>query len=369
MRIGIDARELCGHRTGAGRYLSGLLTEWSSDAAGRRHEFVLYAPEPVTLALDTHRFATRHVPGRPTVWWEQLRLARAARTDHLDLFFAPAYSAPLALGVPTVVAIHDVSFAAHPEWFTTREGVRRRFVTRRSAARAAAVVTISEFSRGEIVEHLGVAREKIHVIPPGVSARAGGARFKPSRDTEPSGPATILYVGSIFNRRHVPDLIRAFRNVHRAHPETALDLVGDNRSYPREDIVAAIEREQVGSAARWHAYATDADLQAFYDGARAFAFLSEYEGLGWPPLEALASGAVPVLLDTPVARESCGNAAVYVATTAPPAVAQALERALFDEPTRRAVFDAAPAVLAKYSWPRAANETLALLESASADRD
>ena len=124
---GIDARELCGRATGAGRYLDGLLRCWSGDeSTSRRHEFVLYAPEPLAVAFDAHRFATRIVPGAPNTWWEQVRLPPIAARDHLDVFFAPAYTAPLAGRVPTVTAIHDVSFAAHPEWFSAREGLRRR---------------------------------------------------------------------------------------------------------------------------------------------------------------------------------------------------------------------------------------------------
>ena len=80
MRIGIDARELCGHATGVGRYLAGLLTQWSSDERARRHEFVLYAPDDLDLALDARHFATRLVAGPAGTWWEQVRLPAIART-------------------------------------------------------------------------------------------------------------------------------------------------------------------------------------------------------------------------------------------------------------------------------------------------
>src|SRR5438094_2705 len=73
MRIGIDARELCGRATGVGRYLTGLLREWAQDGRAARHEFVLYAPEPIALSLDSHRFGARTVAGAPGTWWEQVR--------------------------------------------------------------------------------------------------------------------------------------------------------------------------------------------------------------------------------------------------------------------------------------------------------
>lgn len=355
MRIGIDARELCGHPTGAGRYLAGLLAQWGADRRTHDHEFVLYAPDSLNIRLDTWCCRSRLVPGRPDVWWEQVRLPRAAGDDHLDAFFAPAYTAPLRLESPLVVAIHDLSFFAHPEWFTTREGVRRRSLTRRAALRAAAVLTISKFSKHELLDHLGVPAERIHVVPPGVTPPTG-------ERTEAMDPR-VLFVGSIFNRRHVPDLVRAVGALARSHPDVSLDIVGDNRTHPYEDLSRTIDAEGLAGRARWHAYVSDRELGDLYAQARVFAFLSEYEGLGLTPLEALAWGITPVLLDTPVARESCSDAAMYVPAGDLPATTRALERALFDRQVRAAIQAAAPAVLARYRWPRAARDTLAVIEA------
>ena len=154
MRIGVDARELCGRPTGVGRYLLGLLTAWAADPEARRHEFVLYAPEAAQPPLDARPFVMRTVPGPAGTWWEQRRLPAAAAADHLDVLFCPAYSAPLSVSVPVVVAMHDLSFVAHPEWFRPREGARRRWLARAAARKAAAIVTISQFSKREIVEQL-----------------------------------------------------------------------------------------------------------------------------------------------------------------------------------------------------------------------
>jgi glycosyltransferase involved in cell wall biosynthesis len=368
MRIGVDARELCGHPTGVGRYLSGLLQQWAAPR-GLPHEFVLYAHDATTLSLDSRRFATRIVPGPPGTWWEQARVPRAAAEDHLDVWFAPGYSAPLRMHVPTVVAIHDLSFVAHPEWFSVREGARRRWLTSQSASRAAAVVTISEFSKSELVERLSVPPGRVHVIPPGIGPGGPSPNPAPSptRAPSPQPPAPtprVLFVGSIFNRRHVVDLIHAFTPIARAHPDASLDIVGDNRSYPRQDLRRTIADDRVEGQVHWHEYVTDERLADLYAGARAFAFLSEYEGLGLTPLEALAAGVPPVLLDTAVARESCGDAAVYVPLGDVPAITRALDAVLFDAPTRSQILDAAPAALSRFSWPRAARETLAVLEAA-----
>jgi glycosyltransferase involved in cell wall biosynthesis len=358
MRIGVDARELGGDRTGVGTYLAGLLDEWHRQEPALTHEFFLYSAEPIGGLPHARSFRPRVDAGHPGTWWEQVRLPAAAAADNLDVFFAPAYTAPLTLRVPVVAAIHDVSFVAHPEWFSMREGMRRRWLTRRTASAACAVITISEFTRGELIERLGVPASKVRVIPPGVRTVAGNIEAR--RD------GLVLFVGSIFNRRHVPDLIRAFGPIAHRHRAAALHLAGDDRTFPREDLPGMIAREGLAERVQWHRYATDADLRTLYSSARAFAFLSDYEGLGLTPLEALDAGVPPVLLDTSVARESCGDAALYVERGDIAATTRALERLLFDDSTRQRLLAAAPAVLARYSWPRAARDTLAVLEGCAA---
>src|SRR3989338_6772933 len=101
-----------------------------------------------------------------------MRLPGAVASDALDAFFAPAYTAPLRVKVPIVAAIYDLSYVAHPEWFRLREGVRRRWLTPKTAEKAQAVITLLEFSRGEIINHLSVPDERVHAIVPGIERPA-----------------------------------------------------------------------------------------------------------------------------------------------------------------------------------------------------
>lgn len=360
MRIAVDARELAGRPTGVGRYLAGLLREWMAAASAGRaaHELLLYSHAPIELPLEGA--TARLVPGAGGTAWEQIALAPAIRRDRADVLFSPGYTAPLVTRVPLVVAVHDVSFAAHPEWFTPREGLRRRFLCRRASRRARTVVTISNFSRDEIVRHLGIAATKIAVIPPGIDRPAGGSAAAPS-----ARPPRLLFVGSIFNRRHVPELIAAFADVAARHAEASLDLVGDNRTFPAQDLDAIIASHGLEGRARWRKYVSEQTLSELYREARGFAFLSAYEGLGLTPLEALSVGVPPLLLDTPVARESCGDAALYVNGGDRAATAAAIERLLFDPAASERLLTAAPAVLSRYSWPDAARATLQVLEGAA----
>lgn len=125
MLIGIDAREICGRPTGVGRYLNGLLSQWATLSEARAHEFVLFAPTPPAVSWPSGQFGLRVLSGGRGTRWEQFTLASAINRSRLDVFFAPAYSAPLNSSIPTVLTMHDVSFVVRPEWFGWRERVRR----------------------------------------------------------------------------------------------------------------------------------------------------------------------------------------------------------------------------------------------------
>ena len=362
MKIAVDARELSGRPTGVGRYLGELLRAWDDLPGALGHEFMLCAALPVTTPPLPRLRVSHHVTPGGGPWWEQRSLPRLAAGA--DVLFAPGYSGPLFPGMPMVVTIHDVSFAAHPEWFAPREGLRRRLTTRAAAWRARRVLTVSDFSKREIVRCFGTDPSKIDVVYSGATPLGDGTPDASPEDGS-ARPATVLFVGSIFARRHVPELIEGFGRLARRQAGVTLEIVGDNRSRPRVDLDAIVRAQQQDGRVRIRHYVTDAELAALYRGAAVFAFLSEYEGFGLTPLDALAAGVPIVVLDTEVAREIYGPAAVYVAAPEPALVEPALEAALFDPATRRRVLDAAPQVLERYSWRESAQRTLQILLAAA----
>lgn len=361
LRIAVDARELAGHVTGVGTYLLHLLREW-------------LPRDDVRISLISHRELSAEVSALPGIerahhivrpnrtggtLWEQVTLPGSATGAIADVLFAPAYSAPLRTSLPSVVVIHDVSFAAHPEWFRPLERVRRNFITPRSARRANAVVTISGFSAREIETRLGVPRERIRVIPPGAPAR--DALPIPLDAREP----LVVYVGSIFNRRHVPDLISAFSLVSRDISAARLLIAGANRTWPHEDIPGLIAASPAAAHITWLDRPPSARITDALSRASAGAFLSEYEGFALTPFEALAHGVPSVMLDTPIAREVYGDAAVYVRQGDIAGTAAALTRLLRDPAERAALVARGGALWQRYDWTRAAADTLAVLREAA----
>jgi glycosyltransferase involved in cell wall biosynthesis len=355
IRIGVDARELLGDSTGVGRYLGELLRRWTSRPDAGRRRLILYAPEPPTLALPEGTVELRVIGGGRGTWWEQTHLRRAVADDRLDIFFAPAYTAPLGTTVPLGVTIHDISFVVHPEWFRASEGLRRRFLTRRAARMASVIFTDSEFSRRELEEHLRVDPARIMVIPPGSTPR-------PAPQPPPPREPLVLFVGSLFNRRRLPDLIAAFARATTTLPEARLVIVGDDRTWPRQDLRGVAAAHGVTARTEFRSYVPDDALASLYARASVFAFFSEYEGFGLTPLEALSAGVPSVVLDTPVAREVYRDAAFFVRPGDIAGAADLLQRLLTTPADGQEVLARGAAVLAGYSWEEAAARTLDALE-------
>jgi glycosyltransferase involved in cell wall biosynthesis len=360
MRIAIDGRELAGQATGVGRYLSELLRAWNELPDARAHEFVIctHAAAPLP-ALPYLRVSTVTSPGAGGTRWEQLTLPRLLRAAEPHVVFAPAYTAPLRCPFPVVLTVHDVSYCAHPEWFSWREGTRRRLLTRWSAQRAALVLTVSEFSKGEIVRHLGIDAARVRAIYSGPSPVAD-----PASGTDAHAPL-VLYVGSMLARRHVPELIDGFARLARRRPDVRLALVGSPRGVPPVDIAGSLRDADLGGRITMHGFVPDAELADLYHRSSAFAFLSSYEGFGLTPLDAIAAGVPPVVLDTPVAREIYGAAAHYVTRPDPALVEAALERVLFDDTERARLAHEAARTRARFSWAESARHTLAALVEAA----
>jgi glycosyltransferase involved in cell wall biosynthesis len=268
--------------------------------------------------------------------WEQLVLPLRARTAALLL--CPANLAPLA-SRRNVVVIHDVAALVHPEWYGRAYVAWHRAALPAIARRARLVITVSEFSRGEIAERLGVDAA---VVPNGVNER-----FSPAADPGPAARALglerpyVLALSTRIARKNVGVLSAAAR----ALDEQGIELVmaGSGRSYMRAG--APPPGRPVG-------YVPEVLLPGLYAGARAFTMPSVYEGFGLPALEAMASGTPVVAANRAALPELCGGAALLADADDPAALADALLRAT--GPERERLRAAGLERAAGYSWDRSA---------------
>jgi len=327
-------------------------------------------PAPRDAVLDHPSLTLRPVGSSPVrgVRWQEVRLPAAARADALDVFFAPAYSCPLALPVPRVTTVHDLSFFSIPEDFGLLDGMRRRALVAASIDVSRRLLAVSDFTRREITARFPSAGPRTVVTPHGAD---DDLQPPPDRDDARRrlglrGPL-VLTVGTVLNRRCLPVLFHAAAVLRRAWPGLTLEVVGENRTHPYLDLPALAHRAGLDDAVRIAGFVDEAGLADRYAAADVAVFLSEYEGFGLPALEAMARG-VPVVTSTaPALGEVFAGAALLVDPRDAPAVARALDRVLGDPALRADLVARGRSLAGRHSWAECARLTRGALEAAAGD--
>ena len=315
MRVGVDISALALTRAGTARYLQELLP--------RLHHRV----DLVQLAFGGSGRVTAAV--RDAAWYP-LGLPRRARCAGIDLLHCPTFRAPFRPPVPLVVTVFDLAILRYPEAFNRWTRTYSRFFVPRAVGAAARVITISDFTRREVTELLGVPEERIRVIPLAAGDAFGTAGAAADGDY-------VLAVGTLEPRKN---LARLAEGARRAGLE--LRVVGA-RGW------GGVQAD--GAGVRWLGHVPDAELAALYRGALCVAYPSLYEGFGLPVLEAMACGAPVVTSRGSATEEVADGAAVLVDPADPASIAAGLEEAIG---RREELARLGRERAAGYSWDRVA---------------
>jgi glycosyltransferase involved in cell wall biosynthesis len=264
-----------------------------------------------------------------------------------------------------VTLVHDVAFARHPEFFSPFERAWMNRTIPASMRRSAGVVTVSEFTRGEIVELYGIPERRITVAHNGVDP----IFLAPAAGPPAVEPPFFLAVGNLQPRKNLATLIAAYRTLVARRPELPerLVIVGAP-AYDADRILREAADLRGSGRAVFPGYVTDEALVTLLHHATAFAYPSVYEGFGLPPLEAMAAGAPAIVADIPVMREVTGDAALRVATLDTEAWVRALERVSSDERLRADLRVRGAKRATSFTWEAAANAVAGSMEAAARSR-
>lgn len=354
----LDADTVGRGRTGDESYTVNLLRELPAAAPDLAFACSLRDPADIPadvphsvrrVALDV-RSPYRRIP----LSFPALARRERAALAHSHYFVAPR------MPCPSVVTVHDISYARAPELFSRRDRTLLRFV-RGSVRRAARVIAVSEFTRGDAGELYGLDPGKIVAIPNGV-----GAAFHPVEGAKERvfhrfgiDRPYVLCVGALQPRKNVPLAIEAYAQVAGRGTDCEFVVAGGDRG-GRLDVLDAILRTGLTGRIHLVGRVEDEELPALYSGARALIFPSLYEGFGLPALEAMACGTPVVASNTTGLAEAVGDAALTVDPRSADELAEAVRRVLDDSELSDRLVAAGLARAAEFSWERTARATAAV---------
>lgn len=359
MRFGVDAsRATRARRTGTESYalnlIQGLLAE------NPAHAWVLYFradPDPALFPTAAHR-----VIRAPRLWTHLGLSCELARAPRPDALFIPAHVLPLYHPLPSVVTIHDLGYLHFPDAHPLGQRLYLDLSTRFSARFATHLIADSRATKNDLTRHYHTPPDKITVIYPGFDStlhRVDPALVRAKYNLPDN---YLLHVGTLQPRKNLLRLIESISNLQSPFTNYPLLLAG-NPGWLSAPILAAARQHP---NLRLLGYVPDEDLAGLYSGATAFVFPSLYEGFGFPVLEAMACGLPVICSSTSSLPEVAGAAALLVDPLDTVALTAAMTRVLNDPALRAELTTKGDEQIKKFSWARAARETLDVLENVGA---
>ncbi len=354
--IYINGRFLTQNVTGVQRYARELVKAFdrmigdgSIDAD--LYKIVIIAPETDQPCDFVNQIPIKKTESAGGHLWEQTTLPKFARNG---ILFSPGNVGPVH-HKNHIVTIHDTSVLAMPETFSWSFRTWYHFILKSLCRNARHIITVSQFSKSEIIKYFKADPDKISVIYHGVEhclIDTSPSHILTDHDLEKD--SYILAVGSLNLRKNFSVVLEAASHIKKSR----LKIVIAGESNPR---IFGGANTGVRDKALCLGRVNDIDLAALYENAAAFVFPSLYEGFGLPPLEAMAHGCPVIVSDIPPHHEVCGDAALYFEPDLPEILAEHIDAVISDKNLQAEMSQKSSMQAALFSWDKCSKTTWNLL--------
>ncbi len=380
VQVGIDAsRAVRARRTGTERYSLEIIRHLLALPEAAGHRFRLYAQTqpPVTPEQPfwgDPRVEVCVLPARRL--WTHTALAWEVARRRPDVLFVPSHVIPFLPPVllpPAVVTLHDVGYRRFPAAHTASQRLYLDISTRWSSSVARQVIAPSQATAQDLTRFYATPAAKIQVIYEAAEIYRGDAENAeknsalPPRIPRLRGEKTpyALYVGTIQPRKNLARLIDAYALLVQRHGIDWDLVIAGGRGWLGDQFQSQVAGLGLGERVHFPGYVADEALPALWRGALFFAFPSLYEGFGLPVLEAQEMGVAVMTSNNSSLPEVAGDAALLVDPNDVEAIADAMLRLSRDEALRQELIAKGYENVNRFSWEKAARETLAVLEAAA----
>jgi glycosyltransferase involved in cell wall biosynthesis len=372
MHIGIDAHAIGAQQGGNETYIRNLIKSLAEIDGENR--YTLYIANARAAGQWREEFTTRYRNFGVRLLPPPTPLVRVPVFLAYELFRRPVdvlhvqFTAPPFCRVPVVATIHDLAFERMPETFTRRGSFQLKLTVRSTAKKAARVVTVSEYSRQDLLNIYKLPPEKVVVTYNGIESQFTPFQTAPDEAERIRGRYGItrdflLTVGSLQPRKNLVRLIRTYAKLREGNKDFRRQLVIVGRKlWLTHEIFDEVKKQRWAEDVILTGYVADEDLPALYRAAGAFVYPSLFEGFGLPPLEAMACGTPVVTSDVSSLPEITEGAALLIDPNDESALANALIEIVGNARLRAELREKGIAQARKFTWREAAEKTLRLYQ-------
>jgi len=362
MRIGIDARLIYYSRAGIGQYILNLVQALAD--VDPQDDFLLLQSFKDRTAIVTQpnfRRISLFTPCHNR--FEQWILGLEIAPLRLDVLHSPDFIPPFYRNCRSVITVHDLAFLLYPH-FLTRESARYYGQIDQAVRRTDHIIAVSESTKRDLIRLLGVPEDKISVI-----YEAAHPLYRPLNDPEGAREVRgrygiegdfILFVSTIEPRKNLPTLLRAFRLLLDHYKPRVKLVVAGSKGWLFDEVFSLTEELQLLEHVLFLGPVPAHDLLFLYNEARLLAHPAFYEGFGLPLLEAMACGTPVVASNVASIPEVVGDAALLIEPEDVDGLAVAMWRLMTDEALREELIAKGLRRASRFSWEKAAQETLAI---------
>lgn len=359
MRIGIEAQRILRPKK-HGMDVVALELIKNLQEIDKQNEYVIFVRDDKdeNAITETSNFKIEKISSFTYADWEQVKLKKAVRSNKIDLLHCTANTAPLSVNVPLIVTLHDIIYLEKVDFkgtaYQNLGNLYRRYIVPKIAKKAELLITVSEFERANIIDHLKLPEERVTVLYNGVSPKFNNQysteEINAFRSMYNLPENYIMFLGNTAPKKNTPNVIKAYVDYCLSDRETIPLVLLDYKKELVEKLLQELKQGSIIDKFIFPGYIPYHQIPLMYKAATLFLYPSLRESFGLPILEAMACGTPVITSNTSSMPEVSGDAAEIIDPFNHLELADAIRCLLKNESVRKSYIEKGLERVKKFTW-------------------